>query len=114
MKRTLIAITLAAGLVTPALGQHHYGMRHFDHHHAHRGDWNWIAPAIIGGAIAYGLTRPATVVAPLAPVYIQPNPVYVQRAPAYIQYPTVVIDGVAYTRQVMIVNGLSQEVLVRQ
>jgi len=114
MKHTLTAIALAAGLITPALAQHHHGMRHFDHHHAHRGDWNWVAPAIIGGAIAYGLTRPATVVAQPAPVYIQPNPVYVQQALAYIQYPTVVIDGVAYTRQVMIVNGVSQEVLIRQ
>jgi hypothetical protein len=108
MKRTLIAITLAAGLVAPALAQHHHGMRHFDHH-AHRGSgWGWIAPTIIGGVVGYEIARANQ------PVYVQPNPVYVQQAPAYVQYPTVVVDGVAYTRQIMIVNGVSQEVLIRQ
>ena len=109
MKRTLTAITLAAGLVTPALAQHHHGMRHFDHHHGYRGPgWGWVAPTIIGGVVGYEIARANQ------PVYVQPNPVYVQQAPVYVQQPAVVIDGVTYTRQVMIVNGVSQEVLVRQ
>jgi hypothetical protein len=30
------------------------------YHHGHSGGygWNWVAPAIIGGAIVYGATRP--------------------------------------------------------
>jgi hypothetical protein len=115
MKRTLIAITLAAGLITPALAQHHQGFRHFDHH-AHRGGgWGWVAPTIIGGLVGYEIARAnQPVYVQPSSVYVQPNPVYVQQAPAYVQYPTVIIDGVTYTRQVMIVNGVTQEVLVRQ
>jgi hypothetical protein len=74
-------------------------MRHFDHHQ-HRGNWGWVAPAVIGGAVVYGITHSA-------PVVVQ-QPVYIQ------QSPTVVIDGVVYVKQVMVVNGVAQEVLVRQ
>jgi hypothetical protein len=47
----------------------------------------------------------------------RPDPVIVQR-PIIVQ-PTlqpdqIVIDGVVYTRQLMIINGTQQEVLVRQ
>jgi hypothetical protein len=100
-----VVLTAFIGLLSApvAHAQHHHGMRHFDHHHrpAPRGDWNWVAPAIIGGAVVYGLTRPDTVVVQQPPVYVpQPGVVY--------------IDGVSYTKQIMIVNGVAQEVLVRQ
>jgi hypothetical protein len=101
-----VVVSVFAPIVT---AQPHHGMRHFDHHHrpAPRGDWNWVAPAIIGGAVVYGLTRPA-------PVVIQ-QPVYIQQ-PVVVDQPVqvVIIDGVSYTKQVMIVNGVAQEVLVRQ
>ena len=106
MRHPLFSVVLALSLgtaTTPVKAQHHHGMRHFDHHrHDHRGsNWGWVAPAVIGGAVVYGLTRPA--------------PVIVQQPPVYIQQPEiVVIDGVVYVKQVMIVNGVAQEVLVRQ
>ena len=105
--KTIIAAAFIGLLSAPVAAQHHYGMRHFDHHQHYRGGgWGWVAPAVIGGAVVYGLTRPA-------PVVVQ-QPVYIQQ-PVVVDQPQVVyIDGVAYTKQVMIVNGVSQEVLVRQ
>jgi hypothetical protein len=100
MKKILLTSLLA--FVMPVMAQHHHGMRHFDHHHQHRqSNWGWVAPAVIGGAVVYGLTRPA--------------PVIIQQPPVYIQQPnTVIIDGVTYVQQTMIINGVTQEVLIRQ
>jgi len=105
MRHPLFSTVLALSLIsatTPARAQHHQGFRHFDHHHR-SGGWGWVAPAVIGGAVVYGITHSA-------PVVVQ-QPVYIQQpvAPA-----TVVIDGVVYVKQVMVVNGIAQEVLVRQ
>lgn len=105
MRHPLFSIVLAISLgtaTTPVRAQHHHGMRHFDHHqHRVGGNWGWVAPAVIGGAVVYGITHSAPVV---------------QQPPVYIQQPvtTVVIDGVVYVKQVMVVNGVAQEVLVRQ
>lgn len=50
----LIALILIA-LSIPAMAQH----RPYPHH-GHGGyGWGWVAPALIGGAIVYGATRPA-------------------------------------------------------
>ena len=97
---TVLALSLGTA-TTPVLAQHHQGFRHFDHHRS--GGWGWVAPAVIGGAVVYGITHSA-------PVVVQ-QPVYIQQpvAPA-----TVVIDGVVYVKQIMIVDGIAQEVLVRQ
>lgn len=87
----LILITLSA----TAMAQH----RPY-HHHGHGGHgWGWVAPALITGAVVYAATRP---------------PVVVQQ-PVVIQQPTdvVYIDGIAYRRQMMLVNGYYQEVLIR-
>jgi hypothetical protein len=77
-----VVLTAFIGLLSApvAHAQHHHGMRHFDHHHHHysapRGDWNWVAPAIIGGALLYGLTRPDPVIVQ-QPMYVpQPGFVY--------------------------------------
>jgi hypothetical protein len=72
------------------------------HHHNHRysgGGWGWVAPAVIGGAVVYAATRP----------------VVVQQPPVIVQQPTdvVYIDGIAYRKQLMLVNGVYQEVLIR-
>jgi hypothetical protein len=100
---TVLALSLGTA-TTPVVAQHHHhGMRHFDHHqHRVGSNWGWVAPAVIGGAVVYGITRP---------VVVQQQPVYIQQpvAPA-----TVVIDGVVYVKQIMIVDGIAQEVLVRQ
>jgi hypothetical protein len=85
----------------PTMAQHHHGMRHFDHHQYRQSNWGWVAPAVIGGAVVYGLTRPDTVI--------------VQQPPVYVQQPNIVIiDGVTYARQTMIINGVAQEVLIKQ
>jgi len=98
MKKFLVASLMVLAAL-PALAQHgHYGWRHGHHHGG--GGWGWVAPALIGGAVVYAATRP--------PVVVQQPPVVVQ------QQPTVVyIDGVAYAKQWMQINGQWQEVLVR-
>jgi hypothetical protein len=103
--KNIIAATFIGLLSAPVAAQHHHGMRHFDHQ-PYRGGWGWVAPAVIGGAVVYSLTRPA-------PVVVQ-QPVYIQQPVVVDQPQVVIIDGVAYTKQTMIVNGVAQEVLVRQ
>lgn len=99
MKKLLATIFLAA---SPAvLAQHHGHHRHYAHRHWHSPPaHHWIVPALIGGAVVYAATRP--------------DPVIVQQPTLVLQPNQVVIDGVIYTRQIMIVNGVQQEVLVRQ
>jgi hypothetical protein len=63
------------------------------------------AAAVLGGAFVYGLTRP---------FIVQQQPVYIQPPTVVDPSQIVVIDGVAYTKQIMIVNGVTQEVLIRQ
>ena len=99
MKKLLLTSLLS--LTMPVMAQHHYGMRHFDHHQHRHSNWGWVAPAAIGGAVVYGLTRPDNVV--------------IQQPPVYVQQPNIVIiDGVIYVRQTILVNGVSQEVLIKQ
>jgi hypothetical protein len=104
MKTKIIAALIAMAPLS-SMAQHHHGMRHFDHHQHYRGSWGWVAPAVIGGAVVYGLTRP---------VIVQQQPVYVQQPTVVDPSQVVVIDGIAYTKQIMIVNGVTQEVLIRQ
>ena len=76
MKRLLIAI-IALLLIGPAYADGGHG-----HGWGRGGGWGWgggwIAPALIGGAIAYDLTYPY-------PAYVQPYPVYTQPYPVYVQ-----------------------------
>jgi len=105
-----IAVSIVAVVVSvfaPSVAaQPHHGMRHFDHH-PHRGGFGWVAPAVIGGAVVYGLTRPA-------PVVVQQQPVYIQQSVIDQSAQVVIHDGIVYTRQVMVINGVAQEVLLRQ
>lgn len=105
--RAKILASILLLLPFSAMAQHHHGMRHFDHHQHYRSGWGWVAPAVIGGAVVYGLTRPA-------PVVVQQQPVYVQQPSIIDPSQVVIIDGVAYTKQLLIVNGITQEVLIRQ
>jgi len=91
--KKLVALILIA-LSTTAMAQHRY-----HHHHGH--GWSRVAPALIGGAVVYAVTRP--------PVVVQQSPVVIQQPPADIVY----IDGIAYRRQTMLINGYYQEVLVK-
>jgi len=101
MKKLIAILTLTASSLAMA-SPHHHGHRHHRHwvgppvHH-------WVVPALIGGAVVYAATRPD-------PVVVQ-QPVIIQQP---LQPNQVIIDGVVYTKQIMIVNGIQQEVLVRQ
>jgi hypothetical protein len=104
MKRLLVGLVIAAASV-PVLAQH----RHL-HHHGHGGwGYSWVAPTIIGGVIGYEIARNQQ------PVIVQQPTMIVQQPPLVIQQSKEVfyIDGIAYRKQVMIVNGQYQEVLVR-
>lgn len=94
MKYLLATILSVLALTANAQHRPHHG------HHGYSGHgWGWVAPALIGGAVVYAATRPPVVVQ--QPVIVQP--------PSDVVY----IDGVAYRKQVMLVNGYYQEVLIR-
>jgi hypothetical protein len=64
-------------------GGHSYRQPSYGHHHhKHRSnDWDWVAPALIGGAVVYAVTR-------------EPEPVVVQqRPPVYVQPQTSIQSG---------------------
>lgn len=89
--------------------QHHY----HHHRHYHGNDWRWVAPAIVTGAVVYAITRPPTVVQQ-TPTVVQQTPMVVQQTPMIVQQPDIVyIDGVGYRKQLMLINGYYQEVLVK-
>ena len=95
MKALALGFALALGLTaTSSVAQHRHNHRHWNPHYP---SWHhnhgWVAPAIIGGTVVYLATRPQQIIATSN---------------------TVVIDGVTYTRQIMLVNGIETEVLVRQ
>ncbi len=105
MKRLLTSVlVLFATTAFAGPNGYHGSALHSPHHHHHhyRGgnDWRWVGPALIGGAVVYAITRP--------PVVVQQPPV-VTAPPTDIVY----IDGVAYRKQWILVNGAYQEVLVR-
>jgi hypothetical protein len=97
--KKLIAILALLPSLSFANGYH--GHRHFHHRHWHSPPvHHWVVPAIIGGAVVYAATRP--------------DPVVIQQPSVVLQSNQVVIDGVIYTKQIMIINGLQTEVLVKQ
>ena len=98
--KKLIAF-LALTLSSLAIASPHHGHRHFHHRHWHNPTvHHWVVPALIGGAVVYAATRTDPVVVQQPTVVLQPN--------------QVVIDGVVYNKQIMVINGVTQEVLVRQ
>lgn len=99
MKKILASLLLSV-LAVSANAQHH-GWRHGHGGYYGGNGWGWIAPAVIGGAVVYAATRP--------PVVVQQQPVIVQQQPVDVVY----IDGIAYKKQIMVINGQYQEVLVR-
>jgi len=96
MKKIIIGFALGLLLTQGVAVAQHRHNGHFYHNpswhmrpHAH----GWVLPAVVGGTVVYLATRPQHV--------IQSGE-------------TVIIDGVTYVRQIMIVNGVQTEVLVRQ
>ena len=80
MKKLFVSFLLA-GAIIPAFAQHHGHGHGHGHGHWQRGyyggGWNWVVPAIIGGAVVYSATRPDPVVVQ-QPVIVQ-QPVQVQQ-----------------------------------
>lgn len=73
MKKLLLTLSLVV-CSTAFAGPHHYGHHGHGHWRHHPGSgWNWVVPAIIGGAIVYEVTKP---------------PVVVQQPPVVVQQPT--------------------------
>jgi hypothetical protein len=110
MKRIVAGLILTF-MAVAANAQHH---GHFGHGYHHRGGVyyggnNWIAPALIGGVIGYELSRNNSPVVVQQPIIVQQPSIIVQQPPAELVY----IDGVAYKKQVMVINGVAQEVLLR-
>lgn len=57
MKKILVGVVLAATALTASAQHRGYHHHHRPHGH-YNGNWNWVLPAVIGGAIVYGATRP--------------------------------------------------------
>ena len=105
MKKVLIGLAIAA-TAFGASAQHTsnsmirgHGWQGPQHHHHHARGNGWIIPALIGGAVVYAATRPQVV----------EQQIIIQQPPVDIVY----INGIAYRKQIMVVNGQYQEVLVR-
>ena len=106
--KTIIVSAILGMLALPVAAQHRHGPmpHHGPYGYRWAPNWGWVAPAVIGGAVVYGLTRPD-------PVVVQ-QPIYVQQPQQFGQSQVVMIAGIAYTKQVMVINGVAQEVLIRQ
>ena len=87
--KKLIAILLMTLTAGSAMAQHH---GHGNHHRGHRGHGghggHWIAPAIIGGVIGYGLSRPY-----YEPYYAPPPVYFAPPPPVYYTPPTPMIQS---------------------
>jgi hypothetical protein len=76
MKKTIMSCLIVSCICIPTAEAHGY--------YGYRG--GWVAPAIIGGVIGYGLARPyysTPIYAPPPPVYVTPPPVYYQQYTPY-------------------------------
>lgn len=91
--KKLIAILLLTLTAGSAMAQHH-GHRGHGGYHGHRGHGNhWIAPAIIGGVIGYGISRN------YYEPYYAPPPVY-YTPPPVVYSPPQVVQPVNCTRYI--------------
>lgn len=80
MKKIVAALVLGV-TASAAVAQHYHGHRyHGGHWRAAQGS-DWLLPAIIGGAIVYGATRPAPVVVQQPPQVVTTNQPIVLPAP---------------------------------
>ena len=101
MKYSIVGVIIAAAMCWHGTVLAHSPSHYHPHHSSrHRHDPNhWIVPALIGGAVIYAVTRPPTVV--VAP------------PPAPVAQDIMILDGIAYRRQIMIIDGQSREVWIR-
>jgi hypothetical protein len=77
--KKLLAILLMTISVT-AMAQHHGHYGHHNNYYRGGNGWGWIAPAVIGGVVVYGMTRPPIVQQPPVVVIQQPNQMIVPYA----------------------------------
>jgi hypothetical protein len=103
MKKTLVGIALALAASTVVAQHGHYRPPVYQHNHGYNNN-AWIAPLIIGGVVGAVIARENT------PVIVQ-QPVIIQQP---LPSNTVIIDGRLYVKQIMPVDGIYREVLVRQ
>lgn len=82
MKKLIFALCLATASLAQAQHRHHGYHRHYVP------NWGWVAPAIIGGAVVYGMTRSA----PPEPVYYVQQPTSLPPAP-FGYYYAQMLDG---------------------
>lgn len=103
MKKLIAILTLCLSTTAFADGYHHHGGGHY--HHSNGGDW--IAPAIIGGVIGYGIGRnsyptPNVYSYPYpAPYPVYPNPPVVYQEPVY-QYTWIYDDWCRCNKRVLV------------
>lgn len=102
-KKIFLSFLLMFSSVAFAGPYHHHGHRHGYHNHFNH-NW-WVGPVLAGSVLGYALSRPQTVIVE------SPQPVIVQ--PQVRVSPSIIIDGVEYSKQIMIINGVQTEVLVR-
>ena len=74
MKKLIALVLLTVSASAMANPYHHgHGHGHGYWQRGYSGGWNWVVPAIIGGAVVYGATRPDPVIVQ-QPVIVQPPP----------------------------------------
>ena len=69
MKKLLLLLSIFASTSVFAQYHHHY---HNGYNRYYGPNWNWVVPAVIGGAIVYGATRPAPPPPPTV-IYVPPT-----------------------------------------
>jgi len=90
-----LALVLSMLMATPAFAD---GWHHQHGGYYRGGNYNWVAPLIIGGAVGYALTQPRT-------VYVQPQPpVVYQYPPVGYHYETILDAGCNCYRNVLVQN----------
>ena len=107
MKKIFLALAMLAATASASAQWHHHHHGGYYRGGGYYGGGNWVAPLIIGGFAGAVIARET------APVIVQQPPVIVQ-PPIYVNPEIRYIDGAAYRVQIMNINGVNQEVLVRQ
>lgn len=106
MKKIFIGLILAFGLTSA------FADRHGEYHGYSGGHNMWVAPLIMG-ALGYELGRNQQQYYAPQPVYVNP-PVYITQDPVFLgNTNTIIINGIVYHKQMMLINGYWQEVLVQ-
>ena len=92
MKKLLVSVLIGLTAFGAQAGPHHGG--HHGHHSG--GNWNWVAPALISGAVVYAATRSQPVIVQ------QPQPVY--QAPYGYHWESVLDANCNCYRSVLVPN----------